>query len=71
MDGDITGNIELKRQYIIRQGEIKGMFDTGITIGDEVLQAVLSDQADTQMKSIVATIQKEQNEIIRNDRKNI
>lgn len=69
MDGDITGNIELKRQYIIRQGEIKGMFDTGITIGDEVLQAVLSDQADTQMKSIVATIQKEQNEIIRNDRK--
>ncbi len=24
MDGDITGNIELKRQYIIRQGEIKG-----------------------------------------------
>lgn len=69
MDGKIKGEIELKRQYIIRDGHIKGMFDTGITIGDEILQAVLSDQADTQMKNIVATIQKEQNEIIRNDEK--
>lgn len=69
MDETITGEMVLKRQYIIRQGIIKGMFDTGITIGDEILQAVLSNQANSQMKSIVATIQKEQNEIIRNDQK--
>ncbi|MCU9615094.1 UvrD-helicase domain-containing protein [Caldibacillus lycopersici] len=69
MDGFIHGEMELKRQYIIRDGKIKVLFDTGVTIGDEMLQEVLSDQADTQMKSIVATIQREQNEIIRNDEK--
>ena len=54
---------------MIRNGRIKGMFDTTITIGDEILQAVLSGQADNYMKNIVATIQKEQNAIIRNNKK--
>jgi DNA helicase II / ATP-dependent DNA helicase PcrA len=66
-EGAITGNMEQKRQFIIRDGQIRSMFDTGVTIGDELLQEVLGKQADTQMKSIVATIQKEQNEIIRNE----
>jgi DNA helicase II / ATP-dependent DNA helicase PcrA len=66
--GTITGTMELKRQYIIRDGRIRSMFDTGVTIGDELLQEVLGRQADGQMKSIVATIQKEQNRIIRNER---
>jgi len=66
--GTITGTMELKRQYIIRDGRIQSMFDTGVTIGDELLQEVLGRQADGQMKSIVATIQKEQNRIIRNER---
>jgi len=69
MDGDVKGEIELKRQFIIRNGKIQGLFDTGITIGDEMLKEVLSDQADTHMKTIVATIQREQNEIIRHDEK--
>jgi DNA helicase II / ATP-dependent DNA helicase PcrA len=69
MDSIIKGEIELKRQYMIRNGRIKGMFDTTITIGDEILQAVLSGQADNHMKNIVATIQKEQNAIIRNNKK--
>ncbi|KSU84285.1 DNA helicase-2 / ATP-dependent DNA helicase PcrA [Fictibacillus enclensis] len=64
--GVISGEMELKRQYIIRNAIIKSMFDTGVTIGDELLQEVLSRQANPQMKSIVATIQKEQNQIIRN-----
>ena len=34
------------------------MFNTDMAIGDEVLQEVLGQQADIQMKSIVATIQK-------------
>lgn len=67
-DGSISGEMELKRQFIIREGRIRSLFDTGVTIGDELLQEVLGKQADTQMKSIVGTIQKEQNEIIRNER---
>lgn len=63
--GLISGTMELKRQYMIRSGEIRSLFDTGITIGDELLQQVLGKQSDTQMKSIVATIQKEQNAVIR------
>ncbi|WP_339300576.1 RNA polymerase recycling motor HelD [Paenibacillus sp. FSL R5-0623] len=66
--GEISGDIEMKRQFVIRDGRIRFMFDTGVTIGDELLQAVLSRTSDAQMKSIVATIQKEQNRIIRNDR---
>ncbi|WP_231495866.1 RNA polymerase recycling motor HelD [Paucisalibacillus sp. EB02] len=65
--GTITGEITLKRQYIIRQSKIKGMFDTGVTIVDGLLQAALGNNASTTMKSIVATIQKEQNKIIRNE----
>ena len=63
----VAGNIDLKRQFVIREAKIKAMFDTGVTIGDEMLQEVLGNHADTQMKNIVATIQKEQNQIIRND----
>ncbi|WP_050614378.1 RNA polymerase recycling motor HelD [Bacillus testis] len=66
MDGRVEGKMELKRQFIIRRGEMKGMFDTGVTIGDELLKEVLGNRADQAMKSIVATIQKEQNGIIRN-----
>lgn len=66
--GTIAGNLDLKRQFMIRGGEMKAMFDTGITIGDEVLQQILGQRSDDHMKSIVATIQKEQNQIIRDDR---
>jgi DNA helicase II / ATP-dependent DNA helicase PcrA len=64
--GTIEGTMELKRQFVIRDGKILSLFDTGVTIGDELLQAVLGRHSDNQMKSIVATIQKEQNRIIRN-----
>ncbi|MGG0240513.1 RNA polymerase recycling motor HelD [Bacillus rhizoplanae] len=63
----ITGEITLKRQFIIRNSQMGSMFDTGVTIGDALLQEVLGKNANTQMKSIVATIQKEQNLIIRNE----
>lgn len=65
--GTISGTMERKRQYIIRNGRIQSLFDTGVTIGDELLQEVLGHRTDAQMKSIVATIQKEQNRIIRNE----
>lgn len=65
--GMIEGEMTLKRQYIIKNGQIDGMFDTGVTIGDQMLQEVLGKNADSQMKTIVATIQREQNQIIRNE----
>lgn len=69
--GLIKGEIKLKRQFIIRAGVLKGMFETGITIGDEILQEVLGENSSTQMKTIVATIQREQNRIIRNEQSNL
>lgn len=65
--GRIKGEMTLKRQFIIRNGQIESMFDTGVTIGDQLLQEVLGNNANSQMKTIVATIQKEQNQIIRNE----
>ncbi len=65
--GTIEGNIRQKRQYLIRHGVIDTMFDTSITIGDDLLQQVLGRSKDLHMKSIVATIQQEQNRIIRHE----
>ncbi|MED4584637.1 RNA polymerase recycling motor HelD [Brevibacillus choshinensis] len=65
--GTVSGEITCKRQYVIRDGQLLHLFDTGVTIGDELLQEVLGKQADSQMKSIVATIQRDQNRIIRNE----
>ncbi|PTX64972.1 DNA helicase-2/ATP-dependent DNA helicase PcrA [Melghirimyces profundicolus] len=64
--GTVSGEMELKRQYLIREGRILSLFDTGVTIGDDLLKEILGKQANTRMKSIVATIQREQNQIIRN-----
>jgi len=69
--GIIQGEMKLKRQFIIKNGWIKSMFETGVTIGDEILQEVLGNNANTQMKSIVSTIQKEQNQIIRNEKSKV
>lgn len=66
--GQIEGKMKLKRQFQIRNGQILNMFDASDTIGDEILQQMLGKSANSQMKSIVATIQKEQNTIIRNDK---
>lgn len=66
--GIIQGTLEKKWQYLIRNGVIQSMFDTSLTIGDEILQQVLGRGSDKQMHNIVATIQQEQNKIIRHDR---
>ena len=63
----IEGSILLKRQFRIRNGEMEYMLDTNITIHDEVLQEELNKTSSSKMKNIVATIQKEQNAIIRNE----
>lgn len=55
-----------KRQFTIQNDQITNMFDTNETVGDEILQGVLGEAATLYMQNIVATIQREQNDIIRN-----
>lgn len=54
-----------KRQYKIENGNLEYYFDTNIVIDDEMLKNALAKSSNTKMKTIVQTIQKEQNEIIR------
>ncbi|MGF7437398.1 RNA polymerase recycling motor HelD [Lentilactobacillus senioris] len=63
--GEQTVDVKLKRQFQIADGEIKTVFDTEEVVGDQMLLDALGNQSDTKMKSIVTTIQKEQNQIIR------
>ena len=65
-EGKITVDMTKKRQFMIEDGKIVNMFDTNESIGDQMLLEVLSEKSSTQMKSIVTTIQQEQNKIIRN-----
>lgn len=65
--GNVTGTITLKRQYKIIDGHIKYMFDSDLKIDDEILQEILSKSADDKMHTIVTSIQREQNQIIRNE----
>ncbi len=65
--GKVDGNISLKRQYRIRKGEMEYMIESSIAIHDEILQRELSSATDDKMRNVVATIQKEQNLIIRNE----
>jgi len=69
--GRICGEISLKRQYKIKDSHMEYMLESALNIGDDVLQKELSRTSDEKMKNIVATIQREQNSIIRNERSEI
>ncbi|MDF2987793.1 MAG: ATP-dependent helicase [Eubacterium sp.] len=63
--GDIEGEVTLKRQFEIKRGELEYFFDSSMTIIDDILKQALSQNSSAKMKSIVETIQKEQDIIIR------
>lgn len=65
--GKVTGEVRLKRQFRIKDGEMEFMIESEVNIVDEVLQKELSRTSDDSMKNIVATIQRDQNTIIRNE----
>lgn len=65
-DGEIQGELTLKRQYKIQNRKLLHVFDNSLNITDDVLQQVLSNNSNDKMKNIVNTIQEEQNDIIRN-----
>lgn len=55
----------LKRQYQIENGKLLNYTDISVFTNDELLQQCLKENSDIRLKNIVATIQKEQNRIIR------
>lgn len=63
--GTLYGEITRKRQYKIQDGRLLFALETEMNIDDEILQQALSENGDNRLKSIVTTIQKEQNSIIR------
>ncbi len=65
--GTITGELTLKRQFRIRNGRIDVMFDSAVKIDDEILQELLGQSKDEKMKTIVTSIQREQNLAIRDE----
>ncbi len=66
-EGTIEGEISLKRQYFIENQILEKFSDIDLKTNDELLQVALSEKADDRLKNIVATIQGEQNNIIRAD----
>ncbi|UOQ50882.1 HelD family protein [Hymenobacter cellulosivorans] len=65
--GTVKGTIERKRQYKIRDGRLEFMLENDVNIHDDVLQRELAKSSDDKMKNIVATIQRDQNAVIRNE----
>ncbi len=63
--GEISGKISLKRQYEIRNGELLYFFDVDVQVVDVFLRDLLSRPASIEMKSIVETIQRDQDSVIR------
>jgi len=66
--GTIAGDIVLKRQFKIKNEQMEYALESAVNIDDDILQRELSSTSDEKMKTIIATIQKEQNKIIRNDK---
>ncbi|MFL0267749.1 RNA polymerase recycling motor HelD [Candidatus Clostridium radicumherbarum] len=76
--GVINGELSLKRKFLIKNGNLTDAFDEGINeiilnskeeegtaLIDEFLKISLEESISSKLKEVVATIQKEQNEIIR------
>ena len=70
-DAIIPIELLLKRQFKIREGHILSMVDTSEAINDDFLLEILDEASSNHMKNIVATIQRSQNEIIRDTRSKV
>ena len=63
----IKVDLKLRRQFDIAKDTLNAYFDTTVAIQDAMLLASLSQERTSQMKAITATIQKEQNQVIRHE----
>jgi len=66
--GTASGDIQRKRQIKFKDGAIDYVVESDTTVFDEVLQNELRQQKGGQMSTIISTIQKEQNKVIRDNR---
>lgn len=64
-EGIVKGDMSLKRQIIISNNKVIDIFDVDSVSDDELLKPYLGANADNRLKNIVASIQGEQNYIIR------
>lgn len=64
--GKMTGEMLSKYQYKIKKGKLQYAFECDIKVDDDILKRELGMHANASLKSIVRSIQKEQNAIIRN-----
>ncbi|MFJ8259275.1 RNA polymerase recycling motor HelD [Peribacillus asahii] len=62
-----SGDITLKRQLMIEDGNLDEIRDIDLTTTDELLQDSLAKSSSNRLTEIVSTIQEEQNKIIRAD----
>ena len=64
-DGEVRGELTLKRQLGIENGQLQTIFDTDVVSQDVYLQSVLGATTGDRLKEIVTSIQAEQNFVIR------
>ncbi len=68
MGKKFTGSLQLKRQFDIKNGTIRFLVDSNDALNDDFLINELSKHTTKEMKTIIHTIQKEQNEVIRDSK---
>lgn len=61
----VNGEVTLKRQYEIKDGKVQYFFESSVSVLDDILKRALAGNASAKMKTIVETIQREQDIIIR------
>ena len=62
-----TVNLTLRRQFDIVRDELRSYFDTTVAIEDSLLLAALKRSHTEKLQAITATIQREQNEVVRHE----
>ncbi|MBP3885333.1 MAG: AAA family ATPase, partial [Olsenella sp.] len=68
VDGRVrTVNLELRRQYDILRDKLRAYFDTTVAIEDSLLLNALTRHHTEKLQAITATIQREQNEVVRHE----
>lgn len=63
----IAVDLKLRRQFDLVRDHLRACFDTTVAIEDPLLLASLSEERSSHMRSITATIQREQNAVIRHE----
>lgn len=66
--GRINGILTRKRQFHIKNGVMEYALESSDPVQDDILLKELSHTSDEKMKSIIATLQREQNRMIRNEK---